>query len=429
MAHPVQRDTHPARLLVVTLVALGLLARLTLALMMPPAKAVRLPHARPYLRLAQSLAGGHGFVLKGPAADNGAGRTYLAARMPGYPLLVAGAARVLGAPARGALVVQALCGAGAMLLAAWAAYRLAGRWAAVTATALLAFDPFQVLFAGLATPVPVTAFPLTGVAVAGVLTIEAVREGRRAWPCALAGGLAMAAAVYVQVWTLALAPVALMAAVVSRRRGRLLAGWAIAAAVMLAALAPWLVRNAMRVGAPVLVTTVGWQLVETPRPAGDANPAGTEPAGPEATPPTPDIGRLVSDPAGWLAGGAERVTRLWSPGMPEGLENGPLNVAAGYTSLLPAALLAVLGLWRLCRRGEVWWLLLVPVALTGIHGVLGGWAGERAAVLPTLAVLGGAGLAALLGRRSESARETTPPEDGRKPSPAAPRVGASSDRA
>ena len=437
MPEPEQRDARSARLLVVALVALALLGRLAPGLMMMPAQAARLPHAAAYLHLARSLARGEGFVLTetsdaatgggdaaAPAAEHAtapAGPAYRARRMPAYPLLIAAAKTVLGAPSRATLVAQALAATASMVLAAWIAYRLAGPWAAVVAAGLLAFDPYQAVLASLFSPVTLTGLALAATAAAGVAYLGAVRAGRRAWPWAVAGGLALAAAVYLEAWTLALAGVALVAAAVGRRRRRLLAGWAVGAVVVAAALAPWLVRNADRVGAPVLVTDVGRRLWEGTRLRPAATGLRRGETGPDAEAPAPPAGldevgegvfylesaaaRIASAPGRWLGRAARRVGRLWSPAPPEGLEDGPLGPAAGYTSLLPTAVLAVLGVGLLRRRGETWWLLLVPLAATLVHLVLAGWAGDRAAVMPPLAALGGAGLAALLAPSKDTPNE------------------------
>jgi len=419
MSRPPQRGAHPARLLVVTLVALGLLARLTPGLMMSPAQAARLPQAGAYLWIARSVADGQGFVLR-PDVGPDAASPALAHRMPGYPLLVGMAKVLLDAPARATLVVQAVCGAGAMALAAWMAHRLAGPWSAVVATALLAFAPLAALSAALFTPVTVTSLALTAAAGGGIGYLEAVRAGRRAWPWAAGAGLALAAAVYLEVWTLALAPVALAAAALSRRRRRLLGGWAVAAAVALVALSPWLVRNAVRLGAPVLVTDAGRALYAATDPSvrtrsvqgGDcaaAPPEGLDEVGRDVFYLRRAAGRIAEAPGRWLLGAAGRAGRLWSPALPAGLEDGPLHPAAVYTSLLPAAVLALVGLWALRRRAEAWWLMLGPVAVTGAQALAGGWTGTRTAVMPALAVLAGAGLVALLGRPGRNARAGRPP--------------------
>jgi len=404
MSRADQREARPARLAVVALVSLGLVARLAPALMMAPDGTARLPGARAALALARSLADGRGFALtEEPEGRPGApsesptdGQPQSAAvpavgpagpgvrrapMMPAYPLLLALAEGSADAPVRPALVVQAVCGAATMVLAAWMAYRLAGVWAAVVAAALLAFDPFQVLFTALVSPVTLAALALAAESAAGLVAVEAVRTGRRAWPWVVAAGLAQAAAAYVAVWTLALVPVAAAAALVSRHRKRLVAAWAVATAVVVVALAPWLVRHPVQGGAVGRETHRAEYLAGLAG-AGAAQEGGAEPA----------------EPTGIVAGAVGRAGRLWSPALAPGLEDGPLHPAAGYTSLVPAALLAVAGLWALRGRAEAWWLLGPAAAATLWHAAVGGWPGDRAAVLAPLAALAGAGLVAMLGK-------------------------------
>jgi hypothetical protein len=51
------------------------------------------------------------------------------------------------------------------------------------------------------------------------------------------------------------------------------------------------------------------------------------------------------------------------------------------------------------QRATVVWLFLAPLWLTCVHAVLASPPPERFEVMPALAVLGGAGLMALVGRR------------------------------
>ena len=53
-----------ARMMVAALVGVGMVARLTPALMMLPERAARLPLAHPYLRLALALAEGEGIKVR-----------------------------------------------------------------------------------------------------------------------------------------------------------------------------------------------------------------------------------------------------------------------------------------------------------------------------------------------------------------------------
>ncbi len=416
-----------ARMMVAALVGVGMVARLTPALMMLPERAARLPLAHPYLRLALALAEGEGFVLRRPPPGNGAAgdRLYRAARLPGYPAVVAAAKRWLDAPARGPLVLQAVAGAGGIALAAWAAWRLGGPWAGAAAAALTAFDPLAVACSALFTPTALVAPAMAAAAAAGVGYLGAVDAGRRAWPWALAAGLALAAAAYVEVWPLALVPVAGAAALLGRRRRRYLAGWALGTAVVAAALSPWIARNLREAATPMPETDLArriWAATtgsETPSPDGEAAPADISPGA--AAPVRPPSGldeaaearfylraaaaRAAEAPGRWLAGVAERAARFWSPALPPGLgptdpqgRPGPLHPVAGYVSLVPTAGLALVGLVVLRRRAAAWWLALAAVAATAGYAVgLSDWTGERVAVGAALAALGGAGLGRLLG--------------------------------
>jgi hypothetical protein len=70
---------------------------------------------------------------------------------------------------------------------------------------------------------------------------------------------------------------------------------------------------------------------------------------------------------------------------------------AGYTSLLPAGALALVGIFTFRRRAAALvWLLAAPVYVTLAGAVLGGGVEDRLPVVPVLAVLGGAGMAALI---------------------------------
>ncbi|HUU10388.1 MAG TPA: glycosyltransferase family 39 protein [Phycisphaerae bacterium] len=358
------------RLLLVALVLVGLVARLALAFIMDDDRATRLPESAAYLAIGRSVAAGHGFVLPEDAAE---GRK-LAHCMPGYPLILA-AAQVRGETSiRAVLILQAIAAVETLMLVAWAASRLAGQWAAVVAAAMLTFDPFQVYFSAQVVPVTVLGLALAAVMLAGVKCLEAVEAGRRsAWLWAALGGLALAAAAYLEAWTVGLIVPAAVAALVSKRRKRLLAGWAVATAVLVLALAPWLVRNASSIGTPTLTVDLA------------------------------------------------RAGRLWSPGRMLAGDDGPLRPVAGYTSLLPTAALAVAGLAALRRRAAGLWLLLAPVYVTLVHVVLPGPGSDRLVVMPSLAVLAGVGLVALLGRGQGTARPVAAAADvsqGERRSPA-----------
>ncbi len=403
-----ERQARPARLMIVALVALGLLARLALALMTSEGPALAgLPESEEYLAIGRSVAAGEGFVLPGgsdvrPGAQ--APRPQLARRMPGYSLILA-AAEVLGTSTiRAALVFQALCGAATLLVVAWLAWRLAGAWAGVVAAALMAFDPYQAYFAALVSPLAPLGLALAATAAGGIAFSSAAGEGgRRVWPRAAGAGLALAAATYLESWAVWLLAPALVAALVMKDRRRLLAGWGVMAAVVAAALAPWLVRNALCVGGPVLTTGGGHALYQGTAPEDGAPPPpppeGLDELGRDMFYLKQAAGRIADAPGAWVRLAAGRIGRLWSPApMWEG--DVPLPPLAGYTSLLPTGLLALGGVLALARRAQaVVWLLMAAIGVTLVHLAAAGPAHERLASMPTLAVLGGAAVAALLGRR------------------------------
>ena len=405
---PKPESSHrSARLLLVALVALGFMARLTLAFVMGDGHAARLPGSAEYLAIGRSVAEGEGFVLRAASAVGPAevaGRGDAARHMPGYPLILAAAGTMFGMDDRAVLVLQSLCGAATLIVVIAMAARLAGLWAAVVAVALLTFDPYQVYFSSQLVPVVPLGLALVAVTAAGMTFLESVSDGgRRGWLWAALAGLALAVATYLEAWAAGFVLAAGLAAVASKQRKRLLAGWAVAVVVLVVALAPWLARNAVQAGAPVLTTDIGLRLYEgTGRAGGPCEvavpPEGVDEAGRCVFYLRRAAGRIAGAPASWLRRAALRVVRLWTPGAVTGVGDRLLHPMAGYTSLLPTAALALLGLWVLRRRAVALWLFLAPIYVTLVHCVLTGPAGDRLTVMPSLAVLGGVGLVALLGR-------------------------------
>ena len=220
----------------------------------------------------------------------------------------------------------------------------------------------------------------------------------------------MAAAAYFEPWAVGLVVPIGVAAAVARERRRFLAGWAAGAAVLLVCLAPWLIRNTVRLGVPILTTLTGERLFEgtltqrgLPLPSEKAREAeGLDEVGQDVFYLRSALGEMADAPAQWLKLAALRVGRLWSPGPI--LEGGDeaIHPAAGYTSLLPTAALALAGIWALRRRrAALAWLLVAPVYVTAAAAVLAGGVENRLPLMPILAVLGGVGLAAMI-RQPES---------------------------
>jgi len=399
-----ESSQRSVRLLLSALVALGLLARLTLAFAMSDGRADRTPRSAEYLAIGRSVAAGGGLVLRDaatPGPGGGDGRADAARYMPGYPLILAAAEGAFEEPGRAVRVFQSVCGAATLLVVVAMAARLAGLWAAVVAGALLTFDPYQVLFSARIVPVVPLGLAFATATALGLGFLETVSAGgRRGWLWAALAGLALAVATYLDAWAAALVLPTGLAAVMSRQRKRLLAGWAVAVAVLAVALAPWLVRNAVRVGAPVLTTGAGLRLYEGTGRNGDVPPPpeGVDETGRCVFYLGQAAGRIAAAPGSWLGAGVRRVGRLWAPGTIGQAGAGRVHRAAGYTSLLPTALLALVGLVVFRRRRVAVWLLVGAVCVTLVHGILPGPSGDRLAVMPGLAVLGGVGIATVLGR-------------------------------
>jgi hypothetical protein len=400
-------------MLLVALIALGLTVRLALVFVMPEGNAAPTPDAWANLRIGRSLAAGEGFVLpaeprsdearlraegSGPAPETRVSQR-LADRMPGYPLMVAAALRQAEQGLRLLAISQAFIGAIAMALAAYLAWRLAGAWAAAAAAALLVFDPYQVYACSLVLPLVPQGVVLVALAGAGLKFIDVSKQGGRAWPWAALAGVFAAAAAYLD-WRMAgLAVVVGVVALVAPGRKRYLAGWAVGLAVLVVALVPWVVRNAGCVGRPVLTTSLGAGLYEGAcedrLPAADADKL-EETARNDLY--LAAAGKAIaSDPLGWLKRVAHRAAEIWSPWPARESGGLPLPPVAGYTSLLPAGALALVGAWTLRRRPAVLvWLLAAPVYVTIAGAMLAGGVEDRLPLAPTLAILGGAGLAAMI---------------------------------
>jgi len=190
---------------------------------------------RQYAAIAESVADGRGFQWKGAPS---------AYRAPLYPLFLA-ALRRLGAAAPGdARLVQAFVGGAAV----WLAYQLgaaaAGPAAGLAAMALTAFDPAQVLL-------PTSLYTECVFGVLVLLAAWALARYRELPSASRAA--AFGAAVGLSALcrsTLLLAPALLLLGAPGAGRG--LRHALAAAAVALAVLSPWALRNALTFGRPIL---------------------------------------------------------------------------------------------------------------------------------------------------------------------------------
>ena len=331
------RASNPAsstgRLIAVSLVALALVIRL--APVFVRAKAGLRRKARP--TPIWTSAG------RWPTERVSSGRRYTRAAptvadiLPGYPFLVA-LADWSGLHMRALVVLQALAGAAALVLALAMGLRLAGLWAGIVAAALLVFDPLQVVYCNTVSPQVPMSLALVAMAAAGLKFILAEEAGgRRSWPWAAAAGAALAVAAYFDWTVLGLVVVAGLAALVAavvKRRWRLLRGWAVGLAVVAACLAPWVVRNDVVLGRPVLVTSAGPRLLDGFWPdTGDPQDVALRQKLADADLPRDEVGldrllflaggradRAAARPVARTPGGAcgrhveARTSRAWGPG-------------------------------------------------------------------------------------------------------------------
>lgn len=222
------------------LFCLALAFRLLFALQPPPAEA----DAADYLRLARDLRSGQGYV-------DPAGRPS-AFRPPLYPLFLA----LTGPEPRLAAAIQSALGASNCLLTVALASRFVPGPASWMAGLLLALDPVSAA----ASSVLLSEVPYQTLFLLMLLALDAGRTPRRAALSGLLGGLGLL------VRTAALPVVAALAAVWIRRdppRVRACLSFLAGAAL---AVSPWLLRNAVVMGAPVLSTQGGITLYSSYRP-------------------------------------------------------------------------------------------------------------------------------------------------------------------
>lgn len=358
-----------------------------------------------YVALAEGLRDGRGFVASGSAT---------AFRPPLYPLLLAPAIGVLGRTL-GIAVVQLLAG----LAVVRGTEVLGRRWGlgrgAIVAAVVVAVEPLLVLY----TAHPMTEVVFAALVVGLLLAIDLVRSRPTALGAFVVGvAFGLTALCRPTIWAFgALAVLALLA-----RRPR---GWpdvrraaAVLGGVSLVVL-PWLVRNTVVLGRPVVMTTHGGYtllLANNPTFYDEVvrQPWGTVWEGESLTrwqvsleremaaaePPVHGelardrwhrdraIACVRNDPSGFAAATWLRVRRFWNP-VPLTATLPRLVVWAVGAFEVTLFLLAIVGLVRVVRTDLArWWpCLLVVLSLTAVHAVYWSNARMRAPVVPVLALL------------------------------------------
>jgi 4-amino-4-deoxy-L-arabinose transferase-like glycosyltransferase len=196
-----------------------------------------------YDSLAQSLLRGDGFSYQGRAT---------AFVVPGYPAFLAGVYALFGRDLVAVGVVQAILGAISAVFVAATTARLAGPLAGWAAGVIVACYPHFLIWTGLALTENLF-LPLTAIALWALVRAEMEAH----WRSYLLAGLALAAATLVRGNLVAFLPVAV---ILAWSHGKQRRRWSYGVVLLCAAvtpLIPWVVRNAMVIGAPTLATEGG----------------------------------------------------------------------------------------------------------------------------------------------------------------------------
>jgi 4-amino-4-deoxy-L-arabinose transferase-like glycosyltransferase len=396
-----QRNSNPARIWLVLLLAAALAIRLAWGFILPSdaESLARLPDQAGYLEMGRNLLHGQGLTWIDPRFGD---RTY-AVRMPGYPLLVAACAGNVHA----VRIVQALIDTSIVL----AIYLLARHWLtggmSLFAAALVAFNPFLVYFSGLI--LSETLF--VALLAWGMLLLSANISF-------LWGGLLLAISLMVRP-SVAVLPVllgitgVLLPGAVKPRRWPLPVGSSMLVLMALMVL-PWAIRNRLVLGQWVLTTTNnGFVLYDGFNPDADGSSNQAILQSPEWKSRLRDLDEVarnevlkesaiqfISDTwkqrPQWLAKlTARKILRTWSP-VPLSAEFGSRRLywIAAIVFSIPFDVLIVLGLWQGGLPRKVKFYLLLPaVYFTVVHALSVGSLRYRLPAEPILAILAAAGMA------------------------------------
>lgn len=335
--------------------------------------------------IAAHLRAGHGYAYLSP---DGYGPVPSAWMPPGYVALLVPFLGLADVALRNGLLLAVQSAAGALCVPlAWHAARtwgpVAGAWGAA---GVMAVWPPLVYAA--------STFGGTVFYHAGVLALLAL-VGRRPVPGVALGGL-LAALVYVR-FEAALVAALMLAWLAVRGQPR---AAIVAAIVLAAALAPWVGRNAVVLGAPVLSTSGGLNLYRGQHPEG-VHVWADDTVGPalRALPPGPGlelardrlwrrhaVGHVRADPAGAVRRGLAKALALWTLPPLSPAARHPLAIGSWATLVL----LALAG-----ARGappEIGLLLLQATLVAALFFAL---ARHQVLLMGLLVPLAGHGLAAL----------------------------------
>jgi 4-amino-4-deoxy-L-arabinose transferase-like glycosyltransferase len=349
-----------------------------------------------YTRVASSIRHGEGFALD---------RASRIGRMPGYPVFLAGVQAVFGESLLAARVADALLGTVLIALVFLLTREFYGPREGVAAAAIVAIYPFLVAQALLV--LSETLFAVFLVAGCWFLA-KAYRETNLRW--AALAGLAFGLATLTQGSYLAAMLLAAVGWAVARRlERRALLCVAAMVGVFALAMAPWVARNWRASDGHLVLTTlrVGPSLYEGLNPNADGGPMMDRINWDVGTRGLSEYERdqhwrrkafefVRENPGRALALAANKLGRFWNvvPNLDQ--FRGSLACAIVGVPYGLVMLLALAGLVRRGRRGDIALILLLPVVYHClVHMVFVGSVRYREALMPLLIVLAGGGVTTL----------------------------------
>lgn len=396
-----------AALCLSVIIVLGVLLRLAVYAVLPDQPA---SDYVAYLTIAENIHDGEGI-------QEGYNKAFLS---PGYPMLMGAMFMLTGKSLFAAHMLNIVLAALTLLMVAFIGSRVFGSPLAGLAGALIwACYLESIIYSDLLARENL-ALPLFAIIIIVALLIQ---EGRAILPAAAVGGAAAAAIALSGASGLAIVPVMWLAlAIAPGSRGRRIAGFLLMTGIMTALLVPWLYRNFLIFGHPVLNTNGGFNLWigNNPNATGHFISITDTPLGPGWQDRRMSEGEYATDrlcgemarqwilanpvTAFWLA-----LRKLWlfwtlppfatDPGTPVGLLEGLMRriTLAQYVGIVALAVYAtVAAAWR--RNWLVVPLVLAVLLYMGIHGIYYVMPRYRLPATLLLAILAGGAVQMLLAR-------------------------------